>query len=155
MCSIRCAGCASSIRVCCVGRSIPRVLDTMRGMCVFNTRLLCRVKYPACARYDARDVRLQYACAALQCVCLCNRHDASRCRSLHTCGLLSRSLLLCSVSVSPRRSYLPGNFRTGSCVPSVSCPGSDSSRRATVAAHARTRGSTRRAPVNPPATTRR
>ena len=72
---------------------------TMRGMCVFNARVLCRAKYPACARYDARDVRLQYACAALQCVCLVNRHDASRCRSLHTCGLLSRSLLLCSVAV--------------------------------------------------------
>ena len=149
--------------------------------------MLCRVKYPACARYDARDVRLQYACAALQCVCLFNRHDVSRCRSLHTCGLLSRSLLLCLVSasvpasvpvrcgktvpdVSARARAFPrlaaqavilrppglapirvghghietknyrsddrlrlaapstasGRFRTGSCVPSVSCSGSDS-----------------------------
>jgi len=32
------------------------------GLCVFNTRVLSRVKYPACARYDERDVRLQYAC---------------------------------------------------------------------------------------------
>ena len=88
-------------------------------MCVFNTRVM-RV-------FNTRVMRLQCACdVRLQYACLFNRHYVSRCQSLHTCGLISHSLLLCSVSASPRRSYLPGHFRTGSCVPSVSCPGSDS-----------------------------
>jgi len=42
------------------------------GMCVFNTRVL-----------------------RFKCACLFDRRDVSRCRPLHTCGLLSRSLMLC------------------------------------------------------------
>ena len=61
-------------------------IDTKRGMCVFDTRVL-----------------------GSHCPCPCpfNRHDASRCQSLHTCGLLS---LWCCVLVSVNGSYLSGSF---------------------------------------------
>ena len=47
------------------------MLDTTRGMCVFNTRLL-----------------------RFRCACLFNRHDALWFQSQRTSGLLSRSLML-------------------------------------------------------------
>jgi len=109
-----------------VGRSIPRVLDTMRGMCVFNTRVL---RFNACASsidtmscggdgytpvgFSLSFLRL-WVCGVERPFWMLNGNSMLN-------GIL--------VSVSPRRENRSGRLRTGSCVPSVSCPGSDSTYR--------------------------